>query len=454
MNLRCVLRPRKTARETGIEQKRVLGDNEFMKAFLACALIAITGINGQGIDLAFPAPSQLPDKPDLPDPLATMQGRSVTTKEVWFNQRRPELAQLFQHYMYGYLPTKTPKISAVVERVKTNEFGGKATREEIALSFGPPSWPTIHLLLVIPNYPVKRAPVFLGLNFCGNYSVLNDPDIPLPKNWMPSFCPGCADNQATEAGRGRSVNDWAIEQSIDRGYAVATFYNGDIDPDKPDFKDGVHPFLLESGQQEPGPNDWGTIAAWAWGLHRATDYLIQHPRLDPNRIAVFGHSRNGKTALLAAALDTRIGLAIPHQAGCGGTAPSRGKVGETVKQINDRFPHWFNQTFKQFNEHPERLPFDQHCLIAMCAPRPVLLSNAQDDTWANPAGQFEMLLAADKVYRLVGAEGLKVKEMPPLNQLVDSPLGYFIRPGKHSTTPEDWKIFLDFADKHWGKPIH
>jgi hypothetical protein len=181
------------------------------------------------------------------------------------------------------------------------------------------------------------------------------------------------------------------------------------------------------------------------------DYLVTDPDVDPKRIAVVGHSRNGKTALLAAAFDERIALAIPHQAGCGGTAPSRGTIGESVKQINDRFPHWFNAEFKKFNDQPDKLPFDQHCLVALMAPRPVLLSNAQEDQWANPAGQFEVLLAAEPVYRLLKAGGLDAKQMPPLGKLVDSKLGYFIRPGKHSMTREDWLVFLDFADRHLGK---
>jgi len=146
-------------------------------------------------------------------------------------------------------------------------------------------------------------------------------------------------------------------------------------------------------------------------------------------------------------LDERIALAIPLQAGCGGTAPSRGKVGESVKQINDHFPHWFNAEFKKFNEQPERLPFDQHCLVAMMAPRPVLLANAVDDKWANPAGQFEMLQLAEPVYRLLKAGALDAKEMPETGKLVSSKLGYYIRPGKHSMTTGDWKVFLDFADR-------
>ena len=245
---------------------------------------------------------------------------------------------------------------------------------------------------------------------------------------------------------------WAIEQSIDRGYAVATCYNGDIDPDRPDFTDGVHPHYFREAQTEPEPHDWGTIAAWAWGLSRAVDYLRTVRDLDKDRIAVVGHSRLGKTALLAAAFDERIALAIPHQAGCGGTAPSRGTIGESVRQINNGFPHWFNGTFKEFNDAPERLPFDQHALVALVAPRPVLFTNAVEDTWANPEGQFEVLRAADPVYRFLGSEGLVADQMPEAERLVDSTLGYYIRPGKHSMTTGDWKVFLDFADKHLARP--
>jgi hypothetical protein len=282
------------------------------------------------------------------------------------------------------------------------------------------------------------------MNFCGNHAVLNDPDIPLPTGWMPNSCAGCTNNQATEAGRGSQVNTWAIEQAIDRGYAVAQFYAGDIEPDQPNASEGIRAAYREY--------DWGTIAAWAWGFSCGVSYLSQDPDIHPKQIAVVGHSRNGKAALVAAAFDERIALAIPLQAGCGGTAPSRGKIGESVKQINEHFPHWFNAEFKKFNDQPDRLPFDQHCLIALCAPRPVLLPNAVEDQWANPSGQFEMLQEAEPVYRLLGADGLAADRMPAVGRLVDSTLGYYIRPGKHSMTTEDWKVFLDYADKQFGKP--
>jgi hypothetical protein len=441
------------------------------------SLVAAFLILGTSVVRAdFPPVSDLPSRTELPDPLVMFNGERVTTKEQWQSKRLPELKALFQYYMYGYLPAAPAKIESKVEREDRRALGGKATLKEVTIAFGPPEVPRIHLLLVVPNHRKGPAPVFLGMNFCGNHALVKDPAVRLPTVWMYPNYPGVKNNRATDAGRGTQIDVWALEQSIDRGYAVATFYNGDIDPDRPDLREGIQPHFPhavgersgdraptrsgdraptrsgERGSTKPRPHDWGTIAAWAWGLHRAVDYLVTDRDLDSNRIAVVGHSRLGKTALLAAAFDERIALAIPHQAGCGGTAPSRGKVGESVKQINKGFPHWFNGTFKEFNDHPDRLPFDQHCLVALVAPRPALFSNAMEDTWANPEGQFQVLQAAEPVYRLLGAGRLAAKRMPELGRLIDSTLGYYIRPGKHSMTKEDWKIFLDFADKHLGKP--
>jgi hypothetical protein len=380
----------------------------------------------------------------------SLDGRRVRTKEDWLSRRRPELQALVQHYMYGRLPPPA-KVRATVEHEDRRALGGKATLREVALAVGPPEAPPIRLLLVVPNRRAGPAPVFLGINFCGNHALVKDPGVRLPTVWMYPGQAGVKDNRATEAGRGAQADVWALEQSVDRGYAVATFYNGDVDPDRPDVRGGLRPYLAPKGRA-PGPHDAGTIAVWAWGVHRAVDYLVTVPEIDVRRVAVVGHSRLGKTALLAAAFDERIALAIPHQAGCGGTAPSRGKVGESVKQINDRFPHWFAGAFKDFNGRPERLPFDQHCVVALVAPRPVLLGNAEEDTWANPEGQFEVLRAAEPVYRLLGAGGLEADKVPASGRLLGGTLGYFIRPGKHSMTAGDWRLFLDFADRHLGKP--
>ncbi len=397
----------------------------------------------------FPPVSQLSPHANLPDPLRMFDGRRVDTTEQWRDERRPELKGLFEFYMYGAAPPAPHGVQSRIERTDDAYFGGKATKKEVTISFDPKGAPEIHLLLIVPNGRKRPAPAFVGLNFHGNHTLVDDPTVALPAVWMPNGTPGAVDHRATDAGRGKEIGVWNLEGSIDRGYAVATFYCGDVDPDKPDFSDGVHPHYLPAGQTKPGPHSWGTIAAWAWGISRAVDYLVTDEAIDPRRIAVVGHSRLGKTALLAAAMDERIALAIPLQAGCGGTAPSRSTVGESVRQINDHFPHWFCDTFKEFNEQVERLPFDQHSLVALVAPRPVLFANAVEDQWANPAGQFAVLRAAEPVYRLLGVGGQGVERMPEPGRLVGDRLGYFIRPGKHSMTRQDWEVFWDFADQHF-----
>jgi hypothetical protein len=391
----------------------------------------------------FPAVSELPSRAEMPDPLVMLNGRRVTTREQWFNQRRPELKALFQYYMYGSPPDAPDKIDLKLAHEDRAAFGGKAKLREFTLSFGPAGTPPIHLLLVVPNGRTMAVPLFVGMNFCGNHALVNDPGVGIPTMWMYDKYPGVTDHRATAEGRGKQADVWAIEQSIDRGYAVATFYCGDVDPDRPDVREGIQPHI----HKVTGPHDWGTIAAWAWGLSRVVDVLDRFPEIDRARIAVVGHSRLGKAALLAGAFDERFALIIPLQAGCGGTAPSRGKVGESVKQINDHFPHWFAGAFKEFNDQPDKLPFDQNCLVALAAPRPVLFANAVQDQWANPAGQFEVLRAAEPVYRLLGAGGLDAEKMPEPGKLMASRLGYFIRPGVHSMTKGDWKVFLDYADK-------
>ena len=414
---------------------------------LVCLLTAsLAGARSLDGGAELPPPASLPASRELPDPLTMRDGRRVTTAAQWETERRPELKRLFQHYMYGYFPPRPKKVRARVEREDRQALGGKATLREVAVEYGPEGVPPIRLLVVVPNHRQGPAPAFLGLSFAGNQAALNDPKIRLNDSWTRGSGPDVANNRATEATRGTQVDTWNIEKAIDRGYAMAVFCYGDVVPDDPDlaFK-ALARLGGTSGQR--GPTDLSAIAAWAYGMQRCLDYLRTDGTIDRNRIAAVGHSRNGKAALLAAAFDERFAMAIPLQAGCGGTAPSRGKIGESVERINTSFPHWFDDHFKQFNNDPTRIPFDQHCLVSLMAPRPVLFSNAEEDSWANPTGQFDMLEAADPVYRLLGAEGLRATSMPPMRKLVDSRLGYFIRPGKHSMTTEDWGAFLDFADR-------
>ncbi len=416
---------------------------------IACLLSLIGGLDAN--ESAFPEVSALALQPGLPDPLVMLDGGRVGSRTRWFNERRPELKALFEHYMYGPIPPKPKRMETKVLGSYADFLGGTATLKLIRLEIGPEGATSTDLMLVIPNELRKPAPVFLAMDFCGNHAITADPRVPLARSWLGNFCKGCTNNAATEAARGSQAQDWPLAEIIRRGYALATFYSGDVDPDRSDSSIGLYASLAGGDPGKNNPTNRGTIAAWAWGFQRCVDYLVKDRDIDASRIAALGHSRNGKTALLAAAFDERIAMAFPHQAGCGGSAPSRGKTGESVTAINDRFPHWFNARFKEFNNEPERLPFDQNCLVALCAPRPVLFSAAVEDQWANPAGQCDVLGAADPVYRFLGVEGLAATNMPPNGKLISSRLGYYIREGKHSMTADDWRVFMDFADRHWRK---
>lgn len=423
----------------------------FPRAFAFLAFMTLTAALSAA-EMNFPDPKSLPSNAGLPDALTAMDGKPVSTREVWKEKRAPELRSLFQHYEYGTMPASA-KVTAKVLREDKAALGGKTTLREIELTLSQPEGGVIHLLIVTPNEAKKPSPVFLGLNFNGNHALLPDPQIYVPPTWK------SRKGLTLEQSRGSEFDTWALDQAIARGYAVATFWNSELVPDDKDAAEAMLQKLRPGQSAERGPSDTATIAAWAWCLSRAVDYLVTDSAIDAKRIAVVGHSRNGKTALLAAAFDERIALAVPSQAGCGGTAPCRvsdelakeGSNGrptvETVRQINKSFPHWFCGNFKAFNDEPARLPFDQHELIALCAPRPVLLSCATEDVWANPPGQFEMLKAADPVYKLVAGEGLGATQMPEISKLLPSRLGYYIRPGKHSMTREDWAVWLDYADK-------
>lgn len=397
--------------------------------------------------------SQVPDY-RLPDPLRTEEGRAVGDAAMWHDVRRPELLELFRTHVYGHAPDP---VSVRGEPISSEEnaLGGKATRREVdvVITAGDKSLP-IRLLIYTPRSD-RPVPAFLGLNFQGNHTIDPDPGISITENWVRNRNDETTDgNRATEAGRGVAASRWPVETIVDRGYALVTIYYGDIDPDFHDgFENGIHGIFPGWGENVPEGSRWGSIAGWAYGLSRALDYLEQDSAIDAGRVAVIGHSRLGKTALWAGATDPRFKLTISNNSGCGGAALSRRAFGETVGRINNSFPHWFCDRFKNYNENESELPVDQHQLISLIAPRAVYVASATGDRWADPRGEFLAAVHADPVYRLLGTSGMggdaPPEEMPkPDTPIKEGAIGYHLRTGGHALAEFDWLQYLDFADSH------
>jgi len=238
---------------------------------------------------------------------------------------------------------------------------------------------------------------------------------------------------------------------LDAGFGVATFYYGDVDPDDAaGFPYGVRALYLKPGQIERAPDDWGSIAAWAWGMSRAMDYLETDKDVDAKRVAITGVSRLGKTVMWAGAHDTRFALAIASCSGEGGAALSRRDYGETIAHLTapTRYPYQFAANYQKYAQHVDQLPVDANMLVSLMAPRPLLLQTGNRDYWSDPKGEFLAEVAAGPVYKLLGKDGLDTDQWPPAKTPVLHTLGYYMHDGGHGIVPSDWDIYLDFLKMH------
>lgn len=373
----------------------------------------------------------------LPDPLKMNDGTPVRNSGEWFEKRRPELLAMFTEEMFGKAPEPMKGIKWEVVEKDTKAFDSLATRKQVKITF-PDNIRKgkkkkdgyIMLLVYTPNNPGKhrKAPIFLGINFKGNETVCNDKAI------IPSSKESGRFGIYESAKRGADKNAWCVETLLKNGFGLATFYRSDVDPDFDSFDNGIHSlYPASSNKIKPEADEWGSIAAWAWGLSRAMDYLEKDRDVDSDRVAVIGHSRLGKTALWAGATDPRFAMVISNDSGCGGAAISRRHFGENLYAINTVFPYWFCDNFKKYNENEDALPFDQHELLALIAPRPLYVASSSDDAWADPTGEKIALDEAGKVYTFLKAKGKT---------------GYHCKKGKHSITAEDWKHYIKFAKKN------
>jgi hypothetical protein len=234
------------------------------------------------------------------------------------------------------------------------------------------------------------------------------------------------------------------DEILARGYGFATASYGEVEPDgKGRWQEGPRGLT-----KEPGEHDWGAIGAWAWALSRAMDYLETNRRVDAKRVAVFGFSRLGKTAMWAGAQDQRFALVISQNSGKGGISLSKRLTGEPVKHLSQNLGHWFAPAYNRYADNEAALPVDGHSLAALIAPRPLLILSGSEDKWSDPEGEFLGGFHANPVYRLLKTDGLLALQQPAPGNLISSTVGYYLRPGPHDVMLEDWQATLAFADKH------
>ena len=380
----------------------------------------------------------------LPNALISTRGKPVNTQSDWVN-RRAELLQLFAENVYGQTPKQPVKLRFQLIQTDNNALNGLAIRKQVSIFFTDyPKLSPIEVLLYIPKAARLPAPVFLGLNFCGNHCVTAEADVPLSTRWMANADEASVNNRATEKARGLQERRWPIETILKRGYALATAYYGDIEPDYPQgWHSGIRSVLGDTARAD----NWGAIGAWAWGMSRILDYLKTESTLDTRRVVAIGHSRIGKAAVWAGAQDERFAAVIANESGEGGAALSRRWYGETVERINTNFPHWFCGRYKTYNKRVADLPVDQHELLALIAPRPLYVASADGDQWSDPKGEFLGAMQTEPVYRLYGKTGLGTTLFPAVNQPIGQTVRYHDRTGKHDVTDYDWEQYLRFADE-------
>jgi hypothetical protein len=366
----------------------------------------------------------------LPDPLVFADGSPVKDAESWRRRRRPEILRLYQQEIYGRIPANTPKVAwRVVETdPQAREGAALMKRVEGAMGEGADA-PRIPLTLYTPSKASGRVPIILLVNFGGG----PPPPGPNPPRVFPSDPPVAAEILA-------------------RGWGYAYVRYQDIQPDRANaWREGVIGRTLAAGAAQPAEEEWGTIGAWSWGVSRAIDYLQSDPSVDPKRIAIQGHSRLGKTVLWASALDERVAGVFSSCAGEMGSALARRDWGETVDDMAQNFPWQFAGAFQKWPGRWNEMPVDAHMLIALSAPRPVFISGGTTDQWADPVGEFLATVAAGPVYRLLGRQDLGATTLPPLDTpLTNGDLGWHYHTGGHTATPEDWKAFLVFLEKHFS----
>lgn len=344
---------------------------------------------------------------DLPSLMVMNDSSPVRTPDGW-RARRRELIEILSREEYGFTPD--PPASVRAEVISSERaFAGKAVQTRVKLSFDTPGGEFSFPVNVVVPENRQNVPAFVAICF--------RPEI--PDKYLPA------------------------EEIIDRGFAFASIYYNDVSTDGPAM-DGIA--SMYPADENTG---WGKLGMWAFAASRVLDYLETLPCIDPARVAVIGHSRLGKTALWCAAQDERFSMAISNDSGCSGAAISRGKVGESIRDIYTHFPYWFCGNYKNWMDRETDAPFDQHFLLALVAPRALYVCSATEDEWADPASEHLGARAASEAWTLLRRPGyIGPTDLPAPDSPVHSgSVAYHLRTGAHFLSRSDWNWHMEYREK-------
>ncbi|MBO7721112.1 MAG: hypothetical protein J6T01_01755 [Kiritimatiellae bacterium] len=366
----------------------------------------------------------------IPELLDTVDGSRVTSARgwgrlTWERRRRNEIKEVFEREEFGRRPVERPRdLAFEVEKVDPSALGGKAVMKRVRISWtGTSGAGSFTATAYIPKI-IPAAPAYVHIVI--------------------------GDRRRMDVGGEKASEYWPVDRIIRRGYATVGFWSGDLAEDDPAkcFESGVFKTYMKPGEKRAA-DAWGALSAWAWGASRVMDWIVTEPLIDASKVAVIGHSRGGKAALWAGATDERFRLTCANNSGAGGAklyhfdAPGS----ETVADLVKRFPHWFAPNYARWAGREREMPFDQHWLLALMAPRLLAVGSATEDAWAGPRAEFAACLAANPAWHIFNLTGCDFSCFPEPNNLnLGGPIGYHLRAGKHGLTRFDWNRYMDYSD--------
>jgi hypothetical protein len=380
----------------------------------------------------------------LPDVLTLNNGQKITDARIWTEERRPELVKLFEEEQFGKVPPAPVGMHFNVFDKASPAFDGRAVRKQVTVYFTKDTLHKMDLLIYLPAKLSGPAPLLLIINFSANSSVVDDPGVKPGEIWT-------KEGKKVPAPKASPFGKINVDSFILEGIGIATVYYGDIEPD---FKAGLQ-YGIRGVYSKPGhavaSDEWGAISAWSWGLSLAMDYFQTDKDIDAKRIALQGTSRLGKTVLWTGARDSRFKLVIASCSGEGGAALSRRNYGESINHMTDtsRYYYQFAPARHNYANDPNSSPVDAHMLVALMAPRPLLLQTGDTDYWSDPKGEFLAAVAAQPVYHLFRKKGPETDVMPKAGDTsMLNTLGYYMHAGGHGTVPSDWPVFIAYLKKY------